>query len=163
MLKNITLITLCSFMFIAGSNAESVNILHAESLAAESLATESLADVALPQCQELIQGCFAKSGKHKVRCFFTTGKHPFCEGSTLGKLALQRWEISPDKGWGNSAENYRASLNAKEIVDFECLDNFDNRLSSRLITENLNETSLETLKQELRECKLAMGQDIVRP
>ena len=87
----------------------------------------------IAQCATLVEACFAQSGIDQTNCFYSSAKHPFCEGTTLGKLTYKRWAMSPMKFPGN--EEPPAFL-GEQLVDADCISNFDTSWSSQILNNN---------------------------
>ena len=115
---------------------------------------------AVKQCAELIRDCFARSDSDLSNCFYSAAKHPFCEGSDLGKLAYKRWSMSPSQG-GN--ENAPPAFLGPQLVDRECLSNFDNQWSSELIRGGISKDTLKKLEAKIDSCKKDTSIDLLRP
>lgn len=117
----------------------------------------------LPQCQELLLSCFNKTKAQKINCFFTSSQHAFCQGTSLSKLALKRWEFSPDVG-NNKKIDARAKINPNALLaNQECLEGFDATWLSSLMTEANTEEGISNLSTKLDACRVKLLDEVVNP
>jgi hypothetical protein len=112
------------------------------------------------QCGDLIKECFSSSGTAQSNCLFAASRHPFCDGTALGKLSYKRWLMSPVKA--GSAEAPPAFL-GPQLVDQNCLANFDNSLMALLIKETASGASFEKLEERLLSCTSEIANSLTRP
>ena len=110
-------------------------------------------------CEDLVKECFAYSDTHLANCFFTAGRHPFCEGTLLGKLAARRAAMSPVLGLRDTAP----ALTGPQLIDTECIANFDSQLSARLIEGDGSAETLRHLEATLESCVRAPANELLRP
>jgi hypothetical protein len=100
-------------------------------------------------CEELVRECFAKNGTKRDSCFFTVSKHPFCDGSELGRLTLHRWTTSAS----TVPEGSRGLFGPAEF-DQACVENCDSRwISSALHSETTPEL-IEEIHSCLESCRI---------
>lgn len=112
------------------------------------------------QCAELVKECFSNNGSERLSCFYSTAKHPFCEGSELGKLTFMRWSMGPSQGGTEDAPG----LFGPQLVDEKCLLNFDNEWSASLIKGGpISPDSIKSLSNSLGHCKKDISNEILRP
>ena len=143
------------------------NLLMVLSVVALSLFTSAAfavdaASVKVPyeQCAELVKECFAESEMEQSNCFFSSAKHPFCEGTALGDVVLKRWSLSPEKS--NVLEAPPALL-GPQIIDGQCLKNFDAKFSDILIRDDLTEATIKQTDKNLENCKKDVSNQLTRP
>lgn len=120
----------------------------------------SISDAPLLQCSELVKECFTKSDLHRTNCFFSSAKHPFCEGTSLGKLTYKRWAMSPVHP---SADEAPPAFLGPRLVDHECLGKFDNQLSGILIGGNPLDEAFDKLNSNLDGCTKKLSNEMMRP
>ena len=130
------------------------------SLAALLFCFNAQADVTAPQCAELIKECFAAEGVERSNCFFSSAKHPFCEGTKLGKLTYQRWIMSPVRPSGPEAA---PEFLGPQLVDQHCLKNFDNTWLSKLIQPENLANNIAGLEKDLKSCTKEISHQLTRP
>lgn len=114
----------------------------------------------LQPCSSLVKQCFAHTGLERSNCFYSAASHPFCEGSPLGTLVMQRWEMAPNRPAGT--EQAPGFLGPR-LVDQQCLKVFDNTLSGKLIDESVTGATVEKLLESLEKCYETMTLELVRP
>ncbi|RMG42615.1 MAG: hypothetical protein D6719_06070 [Candidatus Dadabacteria bacterium] len=112
------------------------------------------------QCSELIKECFVSSDTERTNCFYSSATHPFCEGTALGKLAFKRWAMSPDRSSGKQPP---PALLGPQLVDKNCLMNFDNSWSSALVKGGLGQARIKSLDQKLESCRKEISIELTRP
>ncbi|MCB0332870.1 MAG: hypothetical protein KDD55_05175 [Bdellovibrionales bacterium] len=115
---------------------------------------------ASPQCAQLVKECFANEGTDRSNCLFSAAKHPFCEGTALGKLTYRRWMMSPVRPAG---EETAPGFLGPQLVDQNCLTNFDNTLLSKLIQPETLSASIPTLDDSLSGCTKEISHQLTRP
>ncbi|MCB0320236.1 MAG: hypothetical protein KDD60_04865 [Bdellovibrionales bacterium] len=125
----------------------------------------------IDQCARLVHGCFGSDeGETRSNCLFSTAKHPFCEGTTLGKLVYQRWLMAPAR-IGGLDEKSPGFLGPK-LVDQECLANFDGLFVSSLVRGDRGSdqgevgtlhSQLDSLSQKLRQCAQEVSPELSQP
>lgn len=120
----------------------------------------SIANESAPQCAELVKECFASDGVERSNCFFSSAKHPFCEGTALGKLTYKRWIMSPVRPGGPEAA---PEFLGPQLVDQLCLSNFDNTWMSKLIDPESLAQSVTGLEKELSKCTKEISDSLTRP
>ena len=112
------------------------------------------------QCAALIEECFAHADPGRSECYYSASKHPFCEGSTLGMLAIKRWSMGPDRAHG---EANPLALMGPRLVDRECLANFDSRWSAHLLENDYSEQTASQLSETLNGCARELSIELTRP
>ena len=112
------------------------------------------------QCAQLVKECFASSGVERSNCFFSRAKHPFCEGTKLGKLTYRRWIMSPVRA--NGPESPSEFL-GPHLVDQHCLSNFDNTWLSTLIEPEFLADDIDKLETALKSCTKEISHQLTRP
>lgn len=111
------------------------------------------------QCADLVKECFAKTGIEQSNCLFSAKEHPFCEGTTLGRLVHRRWLMSPVRLAGDEAPG----LLGPQLIDQNCLSSFDSRLLSTLLGEEYSTEQLEQLDEDLQKCVSDIANSLTRP
>lgn len=111
-------------------------------------------------CNEMIKECFSLSGDNKLSCFYTAGKHAFCEGSDLGKLSLKRWSYGPTE---NGGQEEAPAFLGPQLVDQTCIANFDNQWSGLLVNGVLSTEITRVLSSSLDKCKRSISNELMRP
>jgi len=112
------------------------------------------------QCVTLVKECFAHADLDRANCFFSSASHPFCKGTKLGKIAMRRFEIAPNRPSGS--ENAPGFL-GPQLVNVTCLKSFDSQLSSQLMQRNFSHGSLSGLLKTLNSCNRNVEIDLTRP
>lgn len=112
------------------------------------------------QCADLIKECFAYSDEERSDCFHAAGAHSFCAGSSLGTLAMKRWSMSPVR---NPALDTAPAFLGPQVVDGECVNNFDNNWSGALVKGDYSADSLQSFETTLDSCNRKMPVDMMRP
>ncbi len=133
-------------------------LLHAQAYA--EILKPIIPEPTLNQCAELLKECHAKGDQERVNCFYSSAKHPFCEGSELGKLAYKRWIMSPVRNGGLQSA---PALLGPAIIDQECLKSFDSLWLSKLIVPSTLSTSMTTLNSSLSKCTKELSEQLTRP
>jgi len=110
-------------------------------------------------CSQLVAECFESFEVERSRCFFSASNHPFCDGTPLGELTHQRWMISPDLAPGRGAQMFLGP----QLVDKECLENFDNLWLGMLLNEKSISSKIPSLTTSLETCKKEISHDLSRP
>lgn len=152
-----SIIISCLFLFgISSVVAESKTSI--DSIIAEDLAVEM--DGSLPQCREMVKNCFVSSDDEKSKCFFSTSKHPFCEGSALGSLVFKRWAMVPHKVQGIQAP---PALLGPQLIDKVCISEFENKLSATLQQNKISSDSMQSLDRFLDSCSREISDRLARP
>lgn len=113
------------------------------------------------QCAVLIQECFQDEGRERTDCFFSRSQHPFCNGTELGKLTYRRWIMSPVRAPG--VDGGTPGFLGPQLVDQECLSNFDNLFVAALLEQDGLGESLQGLKGSLSECTRDISDSLTRP
>ncbi|MCB0318687.1 MAG: hypothetical protein KDD56_08010 [Bdellovibrionales bacterium] len=121
---------------------------------------KSSLEAPLEQCAELVKDCFVESIVEQPNCLFSSAKHPFCEGTSLGDLVLKRWSLSPEKS--NILEAPPALL-GPQIIDKKCLKNFDTKFFDILLREDLSENSISKTDAALESCRKDLSNELTRP
>ena len=132
-------------------------------LAALTLCTTASADTGRPSskgaCAELIKECFAYRGDEQTTCFSASSRHPFCQGSELGTLAAKRYTMTPSVAPGE--ENAPGFL-GPNLIDKDCLANFDSQFSAALINGSTSIENVSQLSHALDSCRVDISNDILR-
>ncbi|MCB0352929.1 MAG: hypothetical protein KDD64_05365 [Bdellovibrionales bacterium] len=114
------------------------------------------------QCAQLVKDCFSAEDKDRSNCFFSASRHPFCEGTSLGKVTYQRWIMSP---YHTGIDQDAPGFLGPRLVDKECLANFDSQFMGKLLDAE-NSAALELfsgLEAELLKCSKEISQELTRP
>lgn len=112
------------------------------------------------QCAELIKECFSSSGVQRTNCFYTSAKHPFCEGTEVGKLSFKRWTIGANTSIDGTMP---PGLLGPSMYNEQCLSNCDTKWLSELVPGDSNPKSLENMNQCYDNCKEKKSLEILRP
>lgn len=112
------------------------------------------------QCAQLAKECFAYTDNERENCFYVAGNHSFCAETELGELILKRWSMAPSQP---KPDNTAYSLLGPELVNRECLTNFDNELSSLLIKGENFPIQTSQLSNKLDSCQQPPAVEILRP
>ena len=112
------------------------------------------------QCANIVKECFASSQADSSSCFFTASRHPFCDGTELGKLTNQRWAMSPNKPGGMEAA---PAFLGPRLIDGECLKNFDAEWTSALVKDDLTNKRISELTESLQGCARDVSNELMRP
>jgi len=112
------------------------------------------------QCGELVKECFSSSGLSRSNCFYTAAKHPFCEGTEIGRLAYRRWTIAA----GSSINGMTPpGLLGPNIYDEQCVSNCDTKWLSELVPGEVSAKSIENVSSCFEQCKQESNLEILRP
>jgi hypothetical protein len=139
-------ITATFFLFAGSSMADS-----ALSLPIEQTTTKAQPEIAADgnaQCADVIKECFLMSPEKKTQCYFSRGQHPFCAGTTLGEIALTRWNYSKDEAGSDVM-----ALTGETSVSAQCLSQFDKQWSAALLSGSSTELTYKKLLAQLNECQ----------
>lgn len=112
------------------------------------------------QCLDRIRECFGYSGSQRSQCFYACANHSPCTGTTAGRLSLKRWALTPN----NVPEaDPTHGFSGPQMVDRECLANFDNQWSSELIKGRMSGDDFARLENKLEACRHSPANEILRP
>ena len=125
-----------------------------------SVSAEKQTSPSFGQCNELIKECFAYGVTERSTCFYSAGSHTFCRGSDIGRLAMQRWSMSSVRRPG--LESAPAFL-GPNIVDGDCIANFDARWSALLLDGDTSLATIHDLTTTLKTCSRTTTEDLMRP
>lgn len=132
-------------------------------LAAITLASSVSAEVGRPSskgaCAELIKECFAYRGDEQTTCFSASARHPFCQGSELGLLAEKRYGMTPSIAPGDETA---PGFLGPNLIDKDCLANFDSQFSAALINGSTSADSVSQLSHALDGCRVDVSNDILK-
>ena len=112
------------------------------------------------QCIDLVKECFAYSGSPRDNCFHTVAAHSFCRESDVSLLASKRAQFSailPDDSQSGP------SLVGPQLVDRECVNNFDNAWLSSLVKGEPSAEGYTSLHKSLERCARTPASDMMRP
>ena len=116
----------------------------------------------LAQCARLVNECFGDNEESETaNCLFSSAKHPFCKGTSLGRITYQRWLMSPVRVGG--IEEGAPSFLGPKLVDQECLKNFDTFFVSSLVKVSELESLMGGMKEKLSGCTKELSPDFSRP
>lgn len=108
------------------------------------------------QCASMLSSCFALGAIEQGKCFFSAAHHPFCAGTTLGKISEKRAFMGQTLPGGTGTE---PGFLGPQLVNTKCLENFDNRFSSVILQKEISLQDLADLREWLDSC----SQDIDLP
>lgn len=120
----------------------------------------STANAETSKCTDLVKECYAYGQQERSNCFYTAANHPFCANSKLADLIVKRWSMAPTTN--APADNY-AALVGPELVDRECVNNFDGTLSGMLVNGALTNDAIKSLNTQLDACRADQQIDLSRP
>lgn len=129
--------------------------LDAETRGGGSAATVTAVD----RCAELIKECFAYGAVEKSSCFNVSANHPLCAESGLGQLAAKRFALSPQHDGSATGP----ALTGPQLVDGDCIANFDSQWSGHLISGATSRETVRQLDSVLESCVRSTTNDIFRP
>lgn len=112
------------------------------------------------QCSSLIKECFALSDEGRSNCFFSYAHHPFCEGTSIGKLSFKRWSMSSSP---RSNASTSPGLLGPKLIDKQCISNFDNKFSVLLLGDSITNEQIERLVPDLDSCITEISIELSRP
>ncbi len=112
------------------------------------------------QCAEMIKECFSSSGVARTNCFYTSAKHPFCEGTEVGKLSYKRWTIGANTQVDG---NNPPGLLGPNFYDEKCISNCDTKWLSELVPNDLTTDSINGVGSCFDSCKKDNSLEILRP
>ena len=140
-----------------------MKIVNSLCLAILAAAASVSADTARPSskgaCAELIKECFAYRGDEQTTCFSASSRHPFCQGSELGSLAAKRYSMTPSVAPG---EENAPGFMGPNLIDKDCLANFDSQFSGALINGSTSPDAITQLGNALDTCRVDISNDILR-
>jgi len=113
-----------------------------------------------PECVDLVKECFAYSGAPRDNCFHSVATHSFCQESDVSRLASKRSQFSailPDDSQSGP------SFVGPQLVDRECVDNFDNAWLSDLVRGEPSPEAYTNLHKSLDRCARTPTSDMMRP
>lgn len=111
------------------------------------------------RCAELLKECFAYGAIEKSSCFNVSANHPFCAETELGRLAAKRFAMSPQ----HDGRATGPALTGPQLVDGDCVANFDSQWSGYLIGGNTSREAVRQLDAVLDGCAKAVTNEIFRP
>lgn len=111
-------------------------------------------------CAELVRECFAYTKLERTSCFYASAHHSFCATSKLGRLAMKRWEMSPEQDPGLEAA---PALMGPRLIDSQCLQRFDTQLASALANDTLASKAMLSLEEVLNSCIKTTADGLMRP
>ncbi len=114
---------------------------------------------ATDRCAELLKECFAYGAIEKSSCFTVSANHPFCTETDLGRLAAKRFAMSPQ----HDGRATGPALTGPQLVDGDCVANFDSQWSGYLISGNTTRETVRQLDAVLDGCTRAATNEIFRP
>ncbi len=112
------------------------------------------------RCVDLVKECFARDGSARDTCFKAASSDPFCRDSETGKLAATRADMSalvPDDA------DVGPSLLGPDLVDRECIKNFDNSWMASVVQAHPSAETSAQLLQSLQACAKKSASDVMRP
>jgi predicted lipoprotein len=112
------------------------------------------------RCVELVKECFARDGSARDTCFKAASSDAFCKNSETGKLAAKRADMSalvPDDA------DVGPSLLGPDLVDRECIKNFDNSWMASVVQAPPSAETSVQLNQSLQACAKKSASDVMRP
>jgi hypothetical protein len=112
------------------------------------------------ECIDLIKECFGYGASERSQCFYNSAKNGFCQGTQAGRLSFKRWAMSPNTT--TEAESTLGLL-GPQMVDKECIANFDNQWSSNLIKGDTSSETYSRLEARLDSCRHSPANEILRP
>lgn len=120
-------------------------------------AVDSVSDA----CSRIVRDCFSSEAGKQSSCLFNASQHPFCEGTTVGKLSYRRWAMDPMKAPGVPED--AAAFLGPQLIDQECLKKFDNAFFTSLIEGSPQVGTLSALDADLKRCAKNPETDLSRP
>lgn len=112
------------------------------------------------QCIDLVRECFVYKDAARDNCFHSVAKHSFCFNSETSNLATRRAELSALVPNDNEAG---PSLLGPQLVDRDCVLNFDNAWLGSLVKGAPAPDTYSTLRQSLEACARPPASDMIRP
>lgn len=109
-------------------------------------------------CSEVVRACLALTGNERSNCFHESAEAQSCSGKELGSLAFRRWAMDSS----NPAGQEVMGLLGPQLVDSECLANFDNQLSSSLILGDTSGATITALSARLDSCRQSPADQMFR-
>lgn len=113
-----------------------------------------------PQCAQMLKECFSSNGLQRSNCFYTTAKHPFCEGTEIGKMIYERWTLAASTTVGDKTP---PGLLGPSIYDESCIANCDNQWLGQLVDGQYGQKSLRSVQSCLDACRKENQLEILRP
>lgn len=122
--------------------------------------TASFAAEESDRCIDLVKECFGHAGSDRDTCFKTVSTNPHCKDSETSILATKRAEMSalvPDDA------DVGPSLLGPDLVDRQCIKNFDNSWMATLVQGPPSAETSSQLQQSLQACAKKSTSDVMRP
>lgn len=91
---------------------------------------ESADNGSAEQCSQMVKECFSSNGIQRSNCFYTSAKHPFCEGTDVGNLVYKRWSLSANSTIDGSTP---PGLLGPSVYDEQCIEACDTQWLSTLV------------------------------
>lgn len=111
------------------------------------------------QCAALLKECLMKSFEERTNCFFSSAKHPFCDGTALGRLSYDRWSMSPNRP---NIDDSAAFLGPR-LIDQACLTKFDEEWAAELQKNSSTDRALGALTTKLDGCTKKITMELMHP
>jgi hypothetical protein len=111
-------------------------------------------------CLSQIRSCFTFSDDERDLCFQRTSRAPECKDDSHGQLAAKRAAFSSIAPEG--ADDAIPSPDAN-LIDHECVENFDNFWLSTIVHGSSSEDTLANLQDILASCTKSSSFEMMRP
>jgi hypothetical protein len=112
------------------------------------------------RCIELAKECFAYANEARESCFTAVSAHPFCRETRTGALAAKRSQFS---SLTPPQDQDGPSFLGPHLVNYACVENFDNAWSVALIDGQSSAEDHLALEKTLSKCAHVPSSDILRP
>jgi hypothetical protein len=112
------------------------------------------------ECLGQVRGCFAFANKERDLCFQRAARTSECWDNVHGQLAAKRATFSSlaPEGLDDAIPTPDANL-----IDRECVQNFDNFWLSNIVNGSLSQDTLDNLHEFLATCTKSSSFEMMRP
>lgn len=132
--------------------------LHAEKISAIKTIKDTLSN-----CRDEVLTCIELDSSKKGNCFYDLSLGKVCQNYKIKNLSLKRFLLEPDKGSSTNQFNYKARVDTNFITSINCLSNFDQKLTSYLMSnDRLMESQIIELNGIIDNCKLKLSEGFNR-
>lgn len=112
------------------------------------------------ECTEAVRACLSRSKSAKDECFRSLASSPTCVGSEMGNIVSKRAQLSsayPD------AEEAGPGFLGPQILDRPCVDAFDTRLRTSVLTGTPSSAEATSLSRFIDRCVQPSSPNLYRP
>jgi hypothetical protein len=107
----------------------------------------------------MVRACLSRATESRDVCFESASVSPVCIGSQVGDIAAKRSHFAPMV----SRDEEGPAFLGPQVVDRECLENFDVQLGATLEIGPLTSERRDSLNAQLDRCNQMAPPDLYRP